>query len=131
MAEGPGVVEYLSRHGEVVDALRIWRERHGVEKPNIVKNAYVDMGVMDARGLLTELYEVKTSAARSDVYTGIGQLMVHGPSGCRRYLVLPAVEDLKPDLADALQRLEIGLLRFRLDRKDGEIFEDSARGESA
>ena len=131
VAEGPGVVEYLSRHGEVVDALRIWRERRGAERPNIVKNAYIDMGVMVERDSLTELYEVKTSAGRSDVYTGIGQLMVHGPSACRWCLVLPANEDLKPDLADALERLEIGLLRFRLDRKDGEIFEDSAQGESA
>ena len=124
--EGAGVVEYLSRHGDVVDALRIWRERRGLEKPkhSIVKNSYIDMGVMDADGSLTELYEVKTSAARSDVYTGIGQLMVHGPSGCWRILVLPANEELKPGLPDALERLEIGLLRYGLDRKDGEVFEE-------
>lgn len=133
VSEGPGVVAYLSRHGAVVDALRIWRARRGLESPKrrIVKNVYIDMGVMDARDSLTELYEVKTSAARSDVYTGIGQLMVHGAPGCERCLVLPANEDLKPDLADALERLEIGLLQFRLDGKDGEIFEESARGERA
>ena len=124
LAEGPGVVEYLSRHGDVVDALRIWRTRRGLEKPkrSIVKNTYIDMGVTDARCSLTELYEVKTSAARSDVYTGIEQLMVHGPSGCRRILVLPANEELKPGLPDAIERLKIELLRYELDREDGEIF---------
>ena len=126
VSEGPSVVEYLSRHGDVVDALRIWRERRGLEKPKrrIVKNSYIDMGVMDADGSLTELYEVKTSAARSDVYTGIGQLMVHGPSGCRRILVLPGNEELKPGLPDAIKRLKVELLRYELDKKDGEIFED-------
>ena len=132
VADNPGVVEYLSRHGDVVDALRIWRERRGLEKPKgfIVKNTYIDMGVTDAHDSLTELYEVKTSAARSDVYTGIGQLMVHGPSGCRRVLVLPGNEELKPGLPDAIKRLKIELLRYGLDREDGEIFEGSTRGES-
>ena len=126
VSEGPGVVEYLSRHGDVVDALRNWRERRGLENPKrfIVKNTYIDMGVTDAHDSLTELYEVKTSTARSDVYTGIGQLMVHGPSGCRRVLVLPGNEELKPGLPDAIKRLKIELLRYGLDREDGKIFED-------
>ena len=93
-------------------------------KRHIVKNSYIDMGVVDAHDSLTELYEVKTSAERSDVYTGIGQLMVHGGSGCRRILVLPGNEELKPGLPDAINRLEIELLRYELDKEDGEIFED-------
>ena len=131
VSEGPGVVEYLSRHGDVVDALRIWREGHGLENPerHIVKNSYIDMGVVDTRDSLTELYEVKTSAGRSDVYTGIGQLMVHGRSGCRRILVLPGNEELKPGLPEAIKRLEIELLRYDLNKEDGGILEDEARGE--
>ena len=70
---------------------------------------------------LVEIYEVKTSASRSDVYSAIGQLMVHGPQSCRMVIVLPHDERLVDDLRDALQRHRIRLLRFKLDRKGAVI----------
>ena len=66
VAHGPSVVEYLSRHGVVVDALRIWRQDRRMNPGcSIGKNKFIDMGVVDAHGALIELYEVKTSTARS------------------------------------------------------------------
>ena len=117
-----GKIDFVSRHGDVVDALHTWRKRQRMPaRHRIVKNLFIDMGVANARERLVELYEVKTSAARSDVYSAIGQLMVHGPQSCRKAIVLPKAEPLVDDLRDALQRHHIGLLRFKLDRKRAEI----------
>jgi hypothetical protein len=83
-----------------------------------VKNVLIDLGVKQA-GALAELYEVKTSSSRGDVYTAIGQLLVHasGPK-CRQVMVLPADEHLKADLSAALERNGIDLIRYRLSEDD-------------
>ena len=122
---GPGQVDYLSRHGEVVDALQEWRETRGIpSQGRIVKTVFVDMGVKNASGAMVELYEVKTSASRSDVYSAIGQLMVHGLPGCTRTVVLPAAESIRPDLLEAFERHQIQLLRFNLDEEKAAIVGD-------
>lgn len=112
------VIDYLSRHGEVVDALYSWRNSNRLPKGGrLVKNVLIDMGVAVADELV-EVFEVKTSTARADVYAAIGQLMVHGTSDeCRRVIVLPKGELLASDLKDALERLNIELLKFKLDEK--------------
>jgi hypothetical protein len=44
--------------------------------------------------------------------------MVHGTSNeCLRVMVLPQKEPIASDLKDALQRLNIKLLNFKLDEK--------------
>lgn len=115
-------IDYLSRHGDIVDALNAWRSSQSF--PNaarIVKNALIDLGVAVGRDLI-EVYEVKTSAARFDIYSAIGQLMVHGTANtCRRVLLVPDKEALAPDLSDALQRLGVKLLRFVLDEEKATI----------
>ena len=112
----------MSRHGEIVDALNAWRSSQSF--PNaarIVKNALIDLGVAVGRDLI-EVYEVKTRAARSDIYCAIGQLMVHGTANtCRRVLLLADNESLAPDLTDALQRLGVKLLRLVLDEEKATI----------
>lgn len=115
-------IDYLSRHGEVVEALADWRKAIGLSKgEKLAKNVLIDLGVKkDAT--LTEVYEVKTSATRSDVYTAIGQLAVHSTgNGCRRVMVLPADEHLARDLADGLARSGIELMRYRLSADKAEI----------
>jgi len=108
-------IDYISRHGEVVDALKLWRESKGLGRgQRLVKNVLVDLGVEAERNQLEEVYEVKTSIDRSSVYAGIGQLMVHGRGDCRRVLVLPAAGDLRADLSTALKALNIELVRYRL-----------------
>lgn len=109
-------IDYLSRHGDVVDALNVWRTLMLLPKDGrIVKNVLIDMGV--AVGLeLVEVFEVKTSTARSDIYGAIGQLMVHGTAiHCRRVIVLPHNELIADDLAATFERLKIELVKFELD----------------
>ena len=119
---GTDVIEYLSRHGDIVDALRDWRkDQERIPEDRIVKDIFIDMGVIDAQNSLIELYEVKTSAARPDVYSAIGQLMVHGPPNCQRYIVLPENEHPADDLTAALEELKIALLRFRLNEHGASI----------
>ncbi|MGZ0019675.1 hypothetical protein [Nitrosomonas sp. wSCUT-2] len=115
-------IDYLSRHGEVVDALYSWRSSSLLPKGGrLVKNILIDMGVAVSDELV-EVFEVKTSTARSDVYAAIGQLMVHGTSNeCRRVIVLPKDELLASDLKEALERLNIELLKFKLDEKAATI----------
>lgn len=57
-----------------------------------VKNVLIDMGVAVGRELI-EVFAVKTSTARPDVYSVIGQLLVSGTADeCRRVIVLPRKE---------------------------------------
>lgn len=82
-----------------------------------MKNVLIDMGVAVGRDLV-EVFEVKTSTGRSDVYGAIGQLMVHGTAAdCRRVLVLPHNEPIAADLKNGLQRLGIELVKFKLDEQ--------------
>lgn len=117
-------IDYLSRHGDVVDALREWRGSSPMPKgARVVKDVLIDMGVAVGRGLV-EVFEVKTSTARPDVYSAIGQLMVHGTADdCRRVIVLPHKEAIADDLVQALQRLDIELLRFELNEEKATIID--------
>lgn len=111
-------IDYLSRHGEIVDALHDWR-LSGVLPKNgkLTKNIFLDMGVKIGDEL-TEVFEVKTSTSRPDIYAAIGQLMVHGTSkNCRRVIVLPERENMPSDIQKALKRLNIELLKFKLDEE--------------
>jgi hypothetical protein len=111
-------IDYVSRHGEVVDSLRNWRRSSPMPRgARIVKDVFIDMGV-EIRKKLREVFEVKTSTARPLVYSALGQLLVHGTAeNCRRVMVLPKSKALSADLVEALGRLQVELLRFRLNKK--------------
>lgn len=115
-------IDYISRHGEVVDVLMKWRGTKGLQKGlKVVKDVYIDLGVKKEDHLI-ELYEVKSSSSRQDVYTAIGQLTVHAPvEKCKRFLVLPDKGKLMSDLADALDRNDIQVLRYHLTEDDASI----------
>ena|SRR6267378_1460924 len=109
-------IEYISRHGDIVRALRKWRQRTLGADEKLVKDAYVDLGAQ-SRDALRELYEVKSSCERQALYTAIGQIVVHdgSPSGsCKRFLVLPNDEKVPGDVTRALTRSSISLIRFEL-----------------
>jgi hypothetical protein len=110
-------IDYVSRHGDVLDALEAWRNSQSLEQgARLVKNVLLDLGVEMGQELV-EVYEIKSTSARSHIYSAIGQLMVHGTAEkCRRVIVLPDKEPIAIDLNDALQRLEIELMRFKLDK---------------
>ena len=115
-------IDYLSRHGEIVDALHAWRSANVLPKGGrLVKNVKIDMGVAIGHELI-EVFEVKTSTARTDIYAAVGQLMVHGTAdNCRRVIVLPHKESIASDLKNALQRLGIELVCFNLDENKATI----------
>lgn len=117
-------IEYISRHGDIVDALKKWRKDRGLARgEEIKKNVYIDLGVKN-NGELVELYEVKTNAERQTIYTAIGQLLVHGIGEGRRsakYLVIPHESILSRDLAGALERNSIEILRFNLTKTGARI----------
>ncbi len=117
-----GQIDYLSRHGEVVDALRAWRNLSPIPKGGrLVKNVFIDLGVAVGRDLV-EVFEIKTSAARSDIYGALGQLMVHGTAAVsKKVIVLPHDESIASDLMFALHRLGIELLHFKLDEEKAVI----------
>ena len=110
-------IDYFSRHGEIVDAVYTWRNSNPFPKNSrLVKNLFIDLGV-EINDNLVEIFEVKTSTTRTNIYTAIGQLMVHGVSNqCRRIIVLPHNQSIALDLKDTLERLNIELLKFKLDK---------------
>ena len=116
----------VSRHGDVVDALNTWRNAQSLAKgARSVKNVLFDLGISVGSDLI-EVYEVKTSASRSLLYSAIGQLLVHGTAdGCQRFIVLPEKEVIAPDLSEAMQRLGIKPLKFRLDKAKATIIGSS------
>lgn len=111
-------IDYISRHGEIVDTVYAWRNSSPLPKKGcLVKDFLIDLGVAIDNNLV-EVYEVKTSSKRINIYTAIGQLMVHGVSNeCQRTLVLPHDQELAQDLQDTLERLNIKLLTFKLNKK--------------
>jgi hypothetical protein len=117
-------IDYISRHGEIVDALKSWRLAQPLSKRcRVVKNVYIDLGVANGNDLV-EVFEVKPSADRSSIYSAVGQLLVHGrKEPCRKTIVLPADEPLASDLADALSRLQIDEVRFKLTKDSVSILD--------
>jgi len=116
------VIDYVSRHGDVVDALYSWRNARSLPNAGrIVKSVLIDMGV-EVDGELVEIFEVKTSTRRSDLYAAVGQLMIHGRcAGCRRAVVLPKGEPIAPDLRSALEQLGITLMMFSLNKETATV----------
>jgi hypothetical protein len=114
--------DYLSRHGDVVDALKLWRESQPLPKgARIVKSVLVDRRV-ERDDQLDEAYEAKTAVDRASLYAAIGQLIVHGGrDDCKRWIVLPRGKQIQPDIIAALDRLGIAALRFRLDKSGAAI----------
>lgn len=76
-------------HGDVVKALEARLRGNSSSQ----KAQAIDLAIVAAE---VDLYEVKTSARTTDVYTGVGQLLIHGECirellgrPVRRHLVLP------------------------------------------
>ena len=77
-------------HGDIVTALEALLGKTGESQ----KAQAIDLAVVSPQHIA--LFEVKTSARTTDVYTGVGQLLIHGECvseltglPVRRYLVLP------------------------------------------
>ncbi|MBO9834407.1 hypothetical protein [Xanthomonas phaseoli] len=109
--------DFISRHGDVVEALKIWREAKGIfKKDRIVKNVLFDLGV-ESEGKLTEIYEVKTSTLRADLYQTIGQLLCHSTIHTKHLFAVVPNGHISPDLLKTFSQLNIQLIRFDLTSK--------------
>jgi hypothetical protein len=88
--KGHGGGKRTVEHGDVVKALEAQLRANGSSQ----KAQAIDLAIVAAQ---VDLFEVKTSARTTDVYTGVGQLLIHGECirellelPVRRHLVLPA-----------------------------------------
>lgn len=116
--------DYITRHGEIVDAVAEWRRRDGLSSGlRLAKNILIDLAVSNGSSEVVEVFEIKTTTDRQAIYCAIGQLQVHGGGApCeRKVLVLPSGEILPSDLARAVHTLNIEILRFRFRRDQIEI----------
>lgn len=120
----PGrVIDYVSRHGDVVDALAKWvLEVRGLPRGgSLAKDRLIDLGAQ-VKGRLVEVWEVKSSLSRGDLYTAIGQLSVHAPDAdCKQTIVLPADGQMPEGMERAFKRLGVSVMRYRLTSKSVEL----------
>ncbi len=110
-------IDYISYHGDVVDLLRDEREGRKTKREEVLNSPLIDLYVR-AGGMMTELFEVKTSISRQSLYTAIGQLVTHSADGganVLKTLVIPE-GDLPDDLVRSIAALNVDVRRFRLSR---------------
>lgn len=100
------------RHGRIVAALAKGLTGKGEARKSIA----IDLAVV--RNGYVDLYEVKTSSSTTDIYTGLGQLLLHGEAisnqldlPVRRYLVLPSRPKLALELP-MVNKYEINIITF-------------------
>lgn len=114
-----GQVTMDCRHGEIVKSLRKTLREHGKQ----YKSQAIDLAVETLNKIM--LYEVKTSRDTQSIYTGIGQLYVHGAALTREYtnkrleriLVLPSVSG-DSNNARICKELGIKLVSFNYSRNN-------------
>lgn len=85
-----------------------------------------DLFTVSRAGRVTVLFEAKASVTSTDIYTGVGQLMLHGAVGNnvpKRVLVLPGTP--KAETATRLERLGITVLEYEYDGSKVIFFSDN------
>jgi ribosomal protein L19E len=109
------IIDYVSRHGDVVHALREYRVQKKSLGEVVPNTNLIDLYVARNK-VLTEIYEVKTDVSRQSLYTAIGQLFVHTGShlNVKQFVVLPDGEIISPDVESALKHHRIEIVRFVL-----------------
>src|SRR5258706_545098 len=124
--KGHGGGKRTVEHGDVVKALEAVVRKRGETQ----KSQAIDLAVVMEKSIL--LFEVKTSAQTTSVYTGVGQLLLHGESIAQllkqpveRYLVLPE----RPSKEHEKHMLAKGAMRIVRYQKidDGYRFEGLSR----
>lgn len=112
-------VEYLCSHGEIVDALQLRRDSVKKDNEFVGNNRFIDLYVKKS-GLITEIYEVKTSTERQSLYGAIGQLAVHGNITARPMMsiVLPLYSQIHTDISAAFSTMNIQVLHYEKNRQN-------------
>ncbi len=109
-------LDYISYHGDIVEALKVKCETFQSNGQQIVNNVLIDLCAV-SQGIVTTVFEIKTSLNRQALYTAIGQLFTHsvssGPSASC-VLVIP-VGDIHSDIAACLKEKQISVVRYRFE----------------
>jgi hypothetical protein len=116
------IVDYVSRHGDVVHALREHRLKQKKSGEVVPNTKLIDLYVLRNK-IMTEIYEVKTDTSRQTLYTAIGQLLVHSGvcQNVKQFVVLPAREVIPHDVEETFNRLNVSIIRFTLNPLTVEI----------
>lgn len=99
-------------HGVIVNSLSKELENAGHK---IVNDQARDLAILGQNGQVDILFEVKTDTSTFSIYSGVGQLLVHGATQDpepRRVLVLPKAVNTR--LSKALQKIKIHVLLYSL-----------------
>ena len=101
-------VESVATHGLVVGELAALLEAAG-RTPHNDRNRDLYLGTGEQP---THMFEIKTDLTTTSIYSGVGQLMLHGgaANSLRRVLVLPGMPS--KSLAEKLASLDIDLLQY-------------------
>ena len=119
-----GAADYISYHGDVVDALKKEIESRLSKGELVLNTVKVDLCVTK-NGIWSEVFEVKTSSARQSIYTALGQVLTHSCSpkckNPKRWLVVPQGDSLPNDIKRALLTYKVDVLSFTLDQHQDEL----------
>lgn len=101
-------------HGIIVDELeRILREKYSLECAN---NKFVDLYTTKLSSRFN--FEIKSGLSRQTLYTAIGQLLINSINDKNNpILVYVAPSDLKTDLLNDIQKLNILILKYKWVKK--------------
>ena len=94
----------------IVNALSTQLEQSG---HRVINDQARDIAILNSRGMVDTLLEVKTDSSTSSIYTGVGQLLLHTANDVpepRRVLVLPTAVNAK--LGNALSKIGIRILLY-------------------
>ena len=111
----PAEFDYVSYHGDVVEALQAERNAAAAKGERVLNSPLIDLMVKSG-STMTEIYEVKTSCDRQSLYTAIGQIVAHSADasdGIIRTLVIPEGA-LPTGMSECLDHLGIAVRRFQL-----------------
>lgn len=98
-------------HGLIVNALASVLQNRGIKVGN---KRNLDLYVVNSRGKITSIFEIKTDIAPASLYSAIGQLLLSSVSLPRRpRLILAIPEKAGKTLGVKLNKLGIELLVFR------------------
>jgi hypothetical protein len=103
-------IEARCDHGVVIEALAEFIKVRGIRFANDQQR---DLFLLSSEGAVTHLFELKTDASTSSLYTAIGQLMLHGAAQStipKRILILPDVPNERT--LSAIRRLNIKIVTY-------------------
>ncbi|WP_417816195.1 hypothetical protein [Thalassospira alkalitolerans] len=119
-----GSADYVSYHGDIVDALKRHIERRLSIGHMVINTVKVDLCVSQD-GIWSEVFEVKTSSGRQSIYTALGQVLTHSCNpkceNPKRWLVIPNGDNLPSDIRRSLKAYKVDVLSFTLNQSQDKL----------